>query len=138
MNADHLRIPATPDEVAQRDLKPAKKSAAELAQLTERWAKLKCAEVSYKEQADQLRAEILEGGAEIGYQDSCLHIRSVDDVDYTDKRLARALRDEGATGEVMETRISPEKVRALAKLNERIAGVLAAIAKKTPRFERVK
>lgn len=111
--------------------------AAELQALTARWAEAKATEDAAKKVTEELRGHVLAAGAGIGYEDASLRIASVDDVDFEDARLARALREEGQVDKVQKEGIDAGKVRALAKLNPRIAGVLARIAEKKPRFERV-
>ena len=127
---------------AKQEAAPAPIVAPTFLELTSRWARAKVAEELAEREAKSLKAQIIAALVlakieVIGFEDENLVIASSSSLDLEDKRLLRILRDQEVLGEVQGTEISIDKLRAIAKLNEKIARVLDTVAKETrkPRFE---
>lgn len=125
--------------------KPAQKAAPAaatkptLAELTARWATAKAAEELAKREAETLRAEILADPAAVsGFENEHVKIGSTSKLDLEDKRLLAILRDEEVLKDVTETRVSTELLRAVAKLNERVARAVERASTSSPRLEQVR
>jgi hypothetical protein len=113
----------------------------ELSELTARWARAKHVEETARREVEGLRAEI-EPRVKIGYEDDSLVVGESSRLDgfasvpvIDNKLLEKILREEELLKGALEPRISLQKVRALAKLNPRVARVLEKITTQEKRFE---
>jgi len=119
--------PAASASTERPDGEKTKLARLPLLELTRRYAEAKRVENTGKKEAETLRPELLaRPEVVVGYQDASIEIKETSEPDYEDAALVEVLKSEGLWEQVAPPKVDPEKVKACATLNARVAEALAA------------